>query len=220
MQASDGGWGLVPYSSYVTSTPALPAFYWDVYSSEQRIKHICYEIDKVINYADMLGVNLNVTHEDVLKLQSDFEKFKESGFADYYEKQFEQWFEDNFNEIYERMVRSVYFGLTLDGYFVAYVPESWSDIEFDTGAVYVLDTYGRLILRFDVDSPYNVDQTPDYSEDSMMLRVDTIETTANNAMALSETNEKDISSNDGDIASINIEITSLDSRVTALEDKQ
>lgn len=55
MQASDGGWGLVPYSSYVTSTPALPAFYWDVYSSEQRIKEICLELDKLASYGTYLA---------------------------------------------------------------------------------------------------------------------------------------------------------------------
>ena len=56
--------------------------------------------------------------------------------------------------------KNLLFGLTLEGYFVAYCPESWSDIIFDTGMVYGLDTYGRLILRYDVDSPYdNVDQT-------------------------------------------------------------
>lgn len=55
MQASDGGWGLVPYSSYVSSTPALPAFYWDVYSSEQRIKEICLELDKLASYGTYLA---------------------------------------------------------------------------------------------------------------------------------------------------------------------
>ena len=59
MQASDGGWGLVPYSSYVTSTPALPAFYWDVYSSEQRIKEICLELDKLASYGTYLAETID-----------------------------------------------------------------------------------------------------------------------------------------------------------------
>ena len=32
---------MTPYSEYVSMTPALPSFYWDVYSSEQRIKDMC-----------------------------------------------------------------------------------------------------------------------------------------------------------------------------------
>lgn len=53
---SDGGmYNIVPYGSYTAYTPALPQFYWDVYSAEQRIKHICYEIDKLANYANYLA---------------------------------------------------------------------------------------------------------------------------------------------------------------------
>lgn len=53
---SDGGmYHIVPYGSYTAYTPALPQFYWDVYSSEQRVKHICYEIDKLANYANYLA---------------------------------------------------------------------------------------------------------------------------------------------------------------------
>lgn len=59
MQASDGGFGLVPYSSYVASTPALPAFYWDVYSSEQRIKEICLELDKLASYGTYLAETID-----------------------------------------------------------------------------------------------------------------------------------------------------------------
>lgn len=59
MQASDGGFGLVPYSSYVSSTPALPAFYWDVYSSEQRIKEICLELDKLASYGTYLAETID-----------------------------------------------------------------------------------------------------------------------------------------------------------------
>lgn len=54
--ASDGGmYNIVPYSSYTAYTPALPQFYWDVYSAEQRVKHICYELDKLANYANYLA---------------------------------------------------------------------------------------------------------------------------------------------------------------------
>ena len=59
MQASDGGWGLIPYSSYVASTPALPAFYWDVYSSEQRVKEMCLELDKLASYGTYLAETID-----------------------------------------------------------------------------------------------------------------------------------------------------------------
>jgi len=52
----------------------------------------------------------------------------------------------------------VFFGVTLDGHFVAYIPESWTDIDFDTGMIYGTPEYGRLILRYEVDSPHDVEQ--------------------------------------------------------------
>lgn len=161
---SDGGiYHIVPYGSYTAYTPALPQFYWDVYSAEQRIKHICYEIDKIIAYANMLGVNINATHEDVTKLQELFQKFQDQGLAELYEKLLQQWVDDNMERIISRTVKFVYFGLTNDGYFCAYIPDSWDEITFDTGAVYGRSDYGRLILKMQTDSPNSIDNTYSYS---------------------------------------------------------
>lgn len=75
MQASDGGWGLVPYSSYVASTPTLPAFYWDVYSSEQRIKEMCKELCKLAEYGTYLAETIDriqsVSPEEFQAYQQD-----------------------------------------------------------------------------------------------------------------------------------------------------
>ena len=163
MNTSDGGFGVVPYGSYTAHTPALPQFYWDVYSSEQRIKEICYEIDKIIAYADMLGVNLDATHDDVVKLQELFQQFQDQGLAELYEKLLQQWIDDNMERIIACAVKFVYFGLTKDGYFCAYIPASWSEITFDTGSVYGRSDYGRLILKMQTDSPNSIDNTYSYS---------------------------------------------------------
>lgn len=149
MPASDGSpFSAVPYASFTNFTPVLPAFYYDVYSSEQRIKAICMEIDKIINYADSLGVQLNVTHDDVAELQQEFEKFKESGFFDYYAAQIEQWIRDNFNKIMKQILnQGIFFGLTEDGYFCANVAYQLTFI-LDTIANYSDENYGRLTITY------------------------------------------------------------------------
>lgn len=153
---------IIPYANYTQFTPALPEFYWNVYSAEQRMKHLCMELKKVISYIEYVAKEENVSKEDIEELQELFKQFQESGFDDYYREQIEQWVNDNLDSIFETYSRGVYFGLNQEGRFVAYIPESWSEIVFDTGADYTLDTYGRLILRMDVDSPYDhVDQTPE-----------------------------------------------------------
>lgn len=149
-----------PFWGFTEFTPTIPKLYWNVKSQEQRILRICDMLDRLICYSDYLGDKVEVSKEDIEALKSEFEEFKEHGFEEYYLKQIEQWVNEHVEELYRLLVKQVFFGLTLDGHFVAYIPESWADITFDTGMVYELDTYGRLILRWNVDGSA-VDQTPE-----------------------------------------------------------
>lgn len=54
---------LIPYAAFTNFTPALPEFYWDVYSAEQRIKHLCMELCKLVAYSDALAEEINATNE-------------------------------------------------------------------------------------------------------------------------------------------------------------
>lgn len=150
------------FAGFTDYTPTIPKLYWDVDSQEQRIHAICAQLHKLACYADMLGDKININHSDIDELQELFEKFMQSGFNDYYAKQVERWIDEHLTFVFEHTVKQVYFGLNEQGYFVAYIPESWDDIVFDTGMQYGIDTYGRLILRWDVDdSGETVNQRPE-----------------------------------------------------------
>lgn len=60
------------------------------------------------------------------------------------------WLHNNMPDILSDTIKQVWFGLTDSGYFVAYVPESWSDIQFNTtGYDYFTDlqpNFGHLVL--------------------------------------------------------------------------
>lgn len=142
---------VVPFPFWNAYTPTLPDIYWDVDSHEERIKKICLMLHKLVEYADYLGENINLDHETIEELQEQFQKFIDGEFTEYYEQKIYEWIQENFAELISAGVKQVYFGLTDDGYFCAYVPESWSDISFDTGAVYGRSDYGRLILKFEPD---------------------------------------------------------------------
>ena len=149
------------FAGFNAFTPTLPKMYYDVDSLEQRYFLLCKQMHKMICFIDYMSDNLGIAKEELEELEDQFQKFQESGFDDYYAAQIEEWVNENLETLYHVLVQQVYFGLNEQGYFVAYIPESWSDIVFDTGADYALDTYGRLILRWDADSPYSVDQTPE-----------------------------------------------------------
>lgn len=58
----------------------------------------------------------------------------------------------NFYDIVGDMMKMVWFGLTDSGYFVAYIPESWDDIQFfTTGYDFTTDLmpeFGHLVLGY------------------------------------------------------------------------
>ena len=130
-------------------TMAIPKFYWDAESQEQRVKYLCMLYDKLMAYVDALKDNVNVDSEAIAELQEAFQKFMESGFNDYYAEQVAMWIAANLQKIIDAMtVSTVYFGLTDDGYFTAYYPLSWKTVQFDTIADYSSDYYGCLVLLY------------------------------------------------------------------------
>ena len=68
-------------------------------------------------------------------------------------KALNKWMRDNALDIVGELVKMVFFGITMDGYFVAYIPESWNDIIFGTTGLDDFPPgidYGHLTLSFDI----------------------------------------------------------------------
>lgn len=137
----------------------LPAVYDDSLSYYEVLCKVVARLNEETEVWNTLLERINLNTEEINKLKDLFQDFVESGFNDYYKDQVEQWITDNLEYVFTHLVKQVFFGLNQEGYFVAYIPQSWSDIIFDTGWNFNEDTYGRLILRWDVDSAYTVDQT-------------------------------------------------------------
>lgn len=62
------------------------------------------------------------------------------------------WLERNAFDIIGQMIKNVWFGLTDSGYFVAYIPESWQDIIFNTTEYDIFTElqpqFGHLVLSY------------------------------------------------------------------------
>lgn len=148
-----------PFWGFSAFTPTIPKLYWNVKSQEQRILNLFDLLNKLVCYCDNMGLQIDVNAQDIADLQTAMQELKDGGLLDYYEKQIYAWIQANMEPIISAAIKFVYFGLTEDGYFCAYVPDSWSDITFDTGANYGAYDYGRLILRFDADGTGVIDNT-------------------------------------------------------------
>lgn len=64
-----------------------------------------------------------------------------------------KWMEENALDLVGDLVKMVFFGITDDGYFIAYIPESWEDIIFGTSGLDDFPPgieYGHLTLSFKI----------------------------------------------------------------------
>ena len=149
------------YSGWTAFTPTIPKMYWNVYSQEQRIKELCCNYDKAEQYLDYVAKLTNdwvgeYTDEVQAKLDM-FEALIASGYQD----ALDAWIEKDLPEVISEATKMVFFGLNDDGYFIAYIPESWNEIQFDTGYDYSdQNTYGRLILDMYVTDTFQVNGKP------------------------------------------------------------
>lgn len=67
------------------------------------------------------------------------------------EQALRQWVIDNSDDIITELIKMVFFGLTDTGYFIAYIPESWNDIIFNTTGYDITVAgygYGHLTLSY------------------------------------------------------------------------
>lgn len=62
---------LLPFGSFTVGTPVIPKFYWDVYSQEQRVKYICENLFKLIQYSDTLAEAINEIEAQFSRLEGE-----------------------------------------------------------------------------------------------------------------------------------------------------
>lgn len=87
-------------------------------------------------------------YEDYKKLVEDVEA---GTFPPSIVNAFNKWMSENALDLVGAMVKMVFFGITDDGYFVAYMPEGWDDITFNTSGYDIALAgydFGHLVLSY------------------------------------------------------------------------
>ena len=106
----------------------LPLVYDDSLSYYETLCKVVKYINDLIAQDKIIGNDLTEIKNDITTIQS--------------------WI-DNFDTEYATMV---FFGLTDSGYFVAYIPENWKSIQFNTTGVdielAIQPEYGHLVLSY------------------------------------------------------------------------
>ena len=107
------------------------------------------ENDNLI-YSTLLEVNTDIEtlKNDIKLLGDELEKVKNGDYVSLYLDSIKNWIDDNIQNLVANIVKYVIFGLSTDGHFVAYIPESWEFINFDTIVEPDSELYGHLVLRW------------------------------------------------------------------------
>lgn len=83
-----------PYASFTQYTPVIPKLYWNVYSSEQRVKEICDWLSKLIQYCDFQATTVNAIKEALDDIQ-------DGKLDEYIVTVIDEWFEEHEPEMME-----------------------------------------------------------------------------------------------------------------------
>lgn len=136
------------YSGWTAFTPTIPKMYWNVYSQEERIKDLCCQYKKAEQYLDFVAQLTNdwvgEYTDEVQAALDELERLLWDGI----EEGVDKWIAEHMEYIYDHTIKQIYFGLTDDGYFCAWIPDSWDDITFDTIMDFSSPHYGCLTLSY------------------------------------------------------------------------
>lgn len=117
----------------------LPLDLTAVMTDYEYITHLCHKVNELIK-SDQLQ------NDAILGLQNDIKQITE---------ELDNITDGNYEglmQIISNAIKNVWFGLTDNGQFVAYIPESWDNITFNTTGLDIAlechPEYGRLVLSY------------------------------------------------------------------------
>ena len=140
-------WPYPLFAPFLPFTPVQPNLYWNTESPERALAELCRNLEKLIQYAEGIGCNVNQLKAFYEELNAKFDEWSHGGFDEYYGEQVKKWIQENMEFIFEHVANIIFPGITSDGYYVIWVPEGWADIDF---AVPMDDNsdYGRITLEY------------------------------------------------------------------------
>lgn len=94
------------------------------------------------------GLSIEQLKADVNLIKEELEKVKNGDYVSLYIDSIINWIDKNLQELVARIVKYVSFGLTKNGYFVAYIPPTWEFLQFDTIVDVNSELYGHLVLQW------------------------------------------------------------------------
>lgn len=138
----------------------LPLVFDDSISYYEVLCKLASSLNDVINDVEYIGQQIGIEGsgglEDLFKeiekqlqeLQAQVDAIENGDYVDLYINSIANWIDQNLSQVVGRVMKFINFGLSSDGYFVAYIPETWDFISFDTVVNPDSPAYGHLVVRW------------------------------------------------------------------------
>lgn len=133
----------------------IPLVYDNSMSYYELLCKVVEYLNQVIEQVDKNSAQIAINVQDIKDLKSELdatlaelEKVKNGEYVNLYIDALASWIDNNLQELVGRVVKYVFFGLTDDGYFIAYIPDTWNFISFDTIIQPENPLYGHLLLQW------------------------------------------------------------------------
>lgn len=111
----------------------------------RRLKEYLAKVDNLEEWKDETQAVIDAINQLIIDINN-------GNFPEEMKKAITDFIKNNFYDIVGEMIKMVFFGLTDSGYFVAYIPENWKDIQFSTSeyddSTPLQPEYGHLILSY------------------------------------------------------------------------
>lgn len=142
-----------PYPWWVN--PTTPTSFSNAMSQLELIRNVVNNMTTLYQNQNGMAQHMQLTDNQIAELQRIVTELQATldGIAngdniDFYLNMLSSWIDQNLIMLVGRIVKYVMFGITDDGYFCAYIPDSWDFISWDTVMDYKSDLYGHLLMRW------------------------------------------------------------------------
>lgn len=125
----------------------LPAVYDDSLSYYELLAKIQQKLNETITNINNLNEWQAAQDKVMAALSQMVEDFINGGYKRDFDKFAMDWLDANIEQALAKAAHMVFFGLTDDGYFTAYIPQDWAFV-FDTVMDYGDPNYGSLTIRY------------------------------------------------------------------------
>lgn len=142
------------YNSAVKQFNEIIEFYADYDTKiEQLEKNFQNKLDafvtEVKNYQNNIDAKIAQLNATVQECYNEVQKLINGEYIETYVQALATWIDNNLQVMVSKIVKYVWFEINEDGYFIAWIPDTWDFIDFDTDMNPDSEDYGKLALLWE-----------------------------------------------------------------------